>query len=426
MKLIQNTLSRRSAHVIRVVLVTLATFCAGHDCLAVTGITKWAVIKCKFSDRTATPPINPAVLSGSDGLAGYWSGVSYGQISLAGSAVYPTNGGWYTLPITFAQAQAMTRDQVINACVSAAGSDLTVSDFYSVIAIVNVSFEYGSDGQRLLLNPVKWYVSIAAHEMGHVYLPGDADTDHSWDDTTTVYCPGYPPGLYGNSWDIMSAENYGGLNTTFTNTYGPAGPGLNAHNVDKLGWLPAARVATWNGSSQNFVLAALNRPAVGGYLVAKVPFDGSDPNHYYTVEFRRKTDWDQGIPQDTVLIHEVRSDTRSILIRANGGAERLAGQRFVDATNNVAISVLNIDSVGQTATVNIGRNDVWVDFTYAGLPFFPETGSFVFPDNTVAEGVSRVASGGTIHFKPGSSSERPTITKQMSLEAYNGPVTIGQ
>lgn len=395
------------------------------DLQAVTGTTKWAVIKCKFSDQAAEPAFDPAYIIGPSGMAGYWFEVSGGQINLSGSAVYPTNGGWYTLSITLAQARNMTRSQRIAACVSAAGSDLNVSNFYSVIAIVNVAIDSGSDNARVLLDPLAWNITFAAHEMGHVYLPGDT-TDHSFDDTNNVYCPGYQPGEYGNGWDIMSALNFGNSNPIFQGAYGVSGPGLNAPNMEKLGWLPAPLVTTWSGASQTVVLTPLNRRSPSGILMAKVPFDAGNSNHYYTVEFRRMAGWDRGISQDTVLVHEVQPDTRNYLVRRSGGPERLAGQRFLDVANNVAINVLNIDSATETATINIGRDQVWVDFAWPGLPFFPELGTFEFPYNTVSEGVFFVAYGGVINFKTGVSAEKPTVSTAMTLKAYNGPVTIGQ
>src|SRR5207244_10859723 len=47
-------------------------------------------------------------------------------------------------------------------------------------------------------------------------------------------------------------------------------------------------------------------PEAPGYMLIRVPFDPADLNRYYTVELRRKTTWDAGIPNDVVLIHEVR------------------------------------------------------------------------------------------------------------------------
>ena len=87
------------------------------------------------------------------------------------------------------------------------------------------------------------------------------------------------------------------------------------------------------------------------------------------------------------------------------------------------------------ATINNGRelvfewitaSDTWVDFTYPGLPAVPEDGTFDLPFNTVGEGVASASHGGTLHLKPGTSSERPTITKRLLLVAEGGPVTIGQ
>ena len=66
---------------------------------------------------------------------------------------------------------------------------------------------------------------------------------------------------------------------------------------------------------------------------------------------------------------------------------------------------------------------VWVDFNYGG---FLQFGTFVFPDKTLALGVSTVPAGGTINIKPGNSTETFTrITKAMEVRAAGGPVKIG-
>jgi len=221
----------------------------------------------------------------------------------------------------------------------------------------------------------------------------------------------------------MSAMTFGADFPTFKGLFGASGPGLDAHNLDKLGWLPANRILTWDGQSQSLILAALNHPEAIGHLVVKVPIEPGNPDHYYTIEHRRKTDWDQGIPRDTVLIHEVRSNGICYLIRADGGPERLPGQIFRDVANNVAITVLSMDAASSTATVNVGRNEVWVDFNYHGVV---RLGTFDLPYTTLAAGLNAVAHGGTLKIKTGSRNEPATISKAMSIEAVGGPVTIGQ
>ena len=66
--------------------------------------------------------------------------------------------------------------------------------------------------------------------------------------------------------------------------------------------------------------------------------------------------------------------------------------------------------------------NVWVDFGWGGT----ENGSEPRPYNTLAEGLAEVGHGGTIHIKPGTSSETPVITQRVTLVAEGGSVVIGQ
>ncbi|HEV2693489.1 MAG TPA: S53 family peptidase [Verrucomicrobiae bacterium] len=66
---------------------------------------------------------------------------------------------------------------------------------------------------------------------------------------------------------------------------------------------------------------------------------------------------------------------------------------------------------------------VWVDFNYSGTP---NNGTYNFPFKTLAQGTNAVVSGGNIWIRSaGSSSEKMTITKPLSIRAYNGAATIG-
>jgi hypothetical protein len=131
-----------------------------------------------------------------------------------------------------------------------------------------------------------------AHETGHCY-----GLAHSWSANPDVE--------YGDPWDIMSAMRVRAFDN---HEYAPAGPGLNAPTLYKLGWLSDDRVFTFRPApgvpNQTVQLVALNRPELSGYLMARVV----TPNHVYTAEFRQTTGWDTGIGRDGVLIHELRSN----------------------------------------------------------------------------------------------------------------------
>src|SRR5437016_197175 len=94
---IRNSITGRSG-----LFVLFSCFVVLAPSLTAAAPTPWAVIKCKFSDQPQEPFFDPSFMTGVNGMAGYWSDVSYGNISLSGTTIY----GWYTLPFTLAQAQA--------------------------------------------------------------------------------------------------------------------------------------------------------------------------------------------------------------------------------------------------------------------------------------------------------------------------------
>jgi hypothetical protein len=134
-------------------------------------------------------------------------------------------------------------------------------------------------------------MTFYAHESGHCL-----GLAHSWSAN--------PDEEYGDQFDIMG----GSLRSHNFSPYPPAGPGLNAPTLYKLGWLKDERVFTWHVSpsigDSRVKLVALNAPEIGGYLMAMVV----TPAHVYTVEFRQPKGWDQGISPATILIHELRSN----------------------------------------------------------------------------------------------------------------------
>src|SRR5947207_12297708 len=173
--------------------------------------TPWVVLMCKFSDVPAEPQ-NATFFqdlftesgAGKGGMFDYWRDMSGGAISLAGSEVH----GWFPMPLSLTTAQSWTwpaaRYDLMLACINAAEVD--VQPFYGIVVVVNAVIDSGSSGRRTLpldgasktyglvnLDPLAWFNTFAAHEMGHGYgLP------HSFSGDPTVQ-------EYGDGWDIMSA-----------------------------------------------------------------------------------------------------------------------------------------------------------------------------------------------------------------------------
>lgn len=66
---------------------------------------------------------------------------------------------------------------------------------------------------------------------------------------------------------------------------------------------------------------------------------------------------------------------------------------------------------------------VWVDFNYTGAD---ETGTYFQPFKALADGTNYVPLRGSIWIRTaGSSSEKMTISKPLTIRAYNGPATVG-
>lgn len=155
------------------------------------------------------------------------------------------------------------------------------------------SHDYSSSADyTVVLTYANFDDSFNAHETGHCFGLG-----HSWSAN--------PDTEYGDRWDIMSALNVNDFDNR--SDFTPAGPGLNAPTLYRMGWLPEDRIVKYNAANTTAPLSvnllALNRPEEQGTLMVLI----QSPNHLYTVEFRRPSGWDTGIPRDAVLIHELRS-----------------------------------------------------------------------------------------------------------------------
>lgn len=325
----------------------------------------WAIILCKFSDL---PDFEPYPVSfyrdrftevgdGKGTEFDYFREVTYGQLDMTGSKVF----GWFVMrqhstseppTLTYPAGRSTLHDWGVE---MARAHRIDLRPFYGVAVVFNSSTDSGSAGGHRVVFGNKernWEPTFIFHELGHGF-----DLNHSWSARPDV--------VYGDRWDIMSAMRV----FTFKDSQGhPNGPGMNAWNLRKLGCIPNSRVLSMAGNSgtRTINLAALNRPEAKGYLMASIrPAGGSRSEPTYLIEFRQKKDWDAGIPRDTVLVHEVRANGTSYILknetptRANPKIKRpspyelLPGQVFKIPVRQLTIRVQSFDAEASTAKVSI-------------------------------------------------------------------------
>ena len=121
-----------------------------------------------------------------------------------------------------------------------------------------------------------------------------------------------------------------------------AGPGLNAPYLDQMGWMPSFRQYFYTpGTTVDLPLLALSHATGVGYYEVVIPMADKVgyPGHYLTVEYRYPDGWDKGIGSPAVLIHEVLSDGRSVLLTKTSGGPWPAYSVFHDPTDNVAVGI---------------------------------------------------------------------------------------
>lgn len=168
-----------------------------------------------------------------------------------------------------------------------------IGKFDALICVFNRGIDYFGSPGRAVLN---WneadlqYFSIdltgVSHEVGHALGFGG----HSRLEGSAAE--------YGDRWDIMSAYSvdYGKKDSP----YYTFGPGMNAVNMDRAGWLDTARVFTGGGTNHYSIrLRPLHRRDLPGWLAARVQIG------YETVyiEFRMSEGWDANIPASCILLH---------------------------------------------------------------------------------------------------------------------------
>jgi len=340
--------------------------------MALTGPFVWNIVLCKFSDHPEEPRspqfFQDFISSHSQGsLADYWSAMSYGALEMSAANVF----GWLDLgQPADAAFMKMSRWDKTQACVDAAlkalggGVDeiFRLYDCDGFICVTNASAgESGRTGNRVLLDSNYWRHAYAAHETGHVL-----GFDHSFDNRESpwdAYDDGRE-GAYGNSRDIMSAETFGLLPATFDTRFGPAGPGMNAINRAKVGWLAVDRITDLSFvpgvplNVQGYV-SSLDNVAVRGNPLFRITGNpryrnATLPTVVYTVEFRPRSGWDAGLPADAVVIHSTtEGDVPRITWAGNDSQDWHKGDRFCDVLCSLTIDIMFIADDHQSASVAI-------------------------------------------------------------------------
>jgi hypothetical protein len=320
--------------------------------MALQGSQPLAVLLCKFAD---TPEIEPQPTSyyqdlvsnrGTGGLNDYWADASMGAIDLDGSMVF----GWKVLGSTrsnFLAAHPGRWDKIKGAI--DAFSEVDTSRFKAVVAVFNVDVTDGGAQGGVLAQPGDANATFLGHETGHLF-----GLEHSFDASVRLLETWSAPGEYFDRHDLMSAMN---VHADTGHRFSPRGPLLNIPNLDRMGWLPPARV--WSSSSPNSSssfdvdIVALGHPEVDGFLAAHVG------NAW--IEFRVQDRWDRGLPYPTVLIHRA-AEPNSYLVpsdAANNVSEWQPGQVFgpdpLDFTINggTRVTIVSFDLQRPSARIRV-------------------------------------------------------------------------
>jgi hypothetical protein len=327
----------------------------------------WAIILCRFSDIADEPqPVDYYedlfTQNGTGGVCDYFRTVSCDTLDLTGSRVF----GWFNsghTSVEYAQLASQfhsgSRGTVVQWGKDAAtAAGVNLAPFRNVLVLFNfktTQHDHGAagvfEGAPVLILQAGANIcefGFICHEMGH-----GLGLEHTWSAN--------PDFKYGDGWDLMSWQTTQfTYSFVFRGTSGLATVGLNAHNLAKLNAIPNRR--TWSPSHSDFseevVLDPLGQSAIGnhGFLVAKIEPQATSPvrsnSFSYLAEFRRKAGWDQAIPRDAVLIHEVRTDGNSYIQPARWN-DYVIGDLFMTPDPKVFIQVTGIDSATGVATLRV-------------------------------------------------------------------------
>ena len=330
----------------------------------VSGTLSVAVIPVQFTDVKASSSIS-SIMSKASSMAGYWSQVSYGQLTLE---VYTPFTGWLTMPNTMSYYGADSGDtvdvnykQLVEDAINAADPSI---DYKKVSYVIIV--HAGNDQASSYVSTDIW----SKASLGKWWYSNDGGCYIAWSlvaetDPYGVFCHEFghniklpdlynkdPPPEYVGEWSLMDSGSW-------------LSPPSSIMAVEKswLGWIGSNTVTLSGNQIVNITLSRLTLST--GTLMVKVPVDST----YYTIEYRRRTGTDSALPMDGVILAYVNETLSSGKVRvqdANPGTSSLndaaytVGKRFVDASNAVAVKVLEAGSDSAKIMAQKGFADLQV------------------------------------------------------------------
>jgi M6 family metalloprotease-like protein len=332
------------------------------------GRKKHVTILLKFADTTDRTPFDQDYVkrffgSPDIGVDHWYREASNGLMSIDGTTVI----GWLTLPKSEAGYRSggqFNFDLALADGIAKADSQLNYPQFDAIHLCFNSAFGNGVAGlggtRTLQLDGqvktygVSWHsapgeestlgLGTWVHEIGHGL---------GWPHSSGPY-----QSTYDSRWDVMRMSvSYGGISEEF----GYVGAGTISYHKQLAGWIPKARrYVAKNRSNQTITLERLNKPGSDGYLMAQIPV-GKSKKVYYTVEARKFVGYDELVPAEGVIIHNVvksRPDRDAQVVDAdrNGdcnddGAVFLPGEKFTDAANKIEVEVLTDTGTGYTVRI---------------------------------------------------------------------------
>jgi M6 family metalloprotease-like protein len=341
---------------------------AGGEVSARSGVgrKKHVTILLKFSDTTARTPFDQAYVKrffGNEdiGVNHWYRQASNGLMTIDGATVV----GWLTLSkpeSAYRSNGQFDFNLALADGIAKADSQISYPQFDAIHLCFNSTFGNGIaglggtrtlnlDGQTKAY-AVSWHsapgeestlgLGTWVHEIGHGL---------GWPHSSGPY-----EYTYDSRWDVMSVS-YGGISKEF----GYVGAGTISYHKQLAGWIPKERrYNAKNRSNQIITLERLNVPGSDGYLTAQIPI-GKTKKAYYTVEARKFVGYDELVPAEGVIIHNVvksRPDRDAQVVDPdnNGdcnddGAVFLPGEKFTDARNKIEVEVLTDTGTGYTVRI---------------------------------------------------------------------------